>query len=112
MLTDHHDNQYDKVACMALRVVSILSSSEVGKELDQSKPPITASKPLITKGVATKPAATKPPVLAKKPVVGAELEPVRMQKLNEYFRKFVVELLKMFEQDRTLLENKGSFIIR
>lgn len=92
---------------MALKVVSILSSSEAGKVLDQSKPPIPASKHLVTK--ATK-RSDPPPVPAKKPVVGAE--PMKTQKLNEYFRKFVVELLKMFDQDRTLLEDKGSFIIR
>ena len=32
--------------------------------------------------------------------------------LNKYFRTFLVELLRMFETDRTLLETKGSFVIR
>ena len=32
---------------------------------------------------------------------------------NKYFRLFVVELLKMFDRDnKTLLDKKGSFIIR
>jgi hypothetical protein len=32
--------------------------------------------------------------------------------LNKYFRTFLVELLGMFETDRSLLDNKGSFVIR
>ena len=32
--------------------------------------------------------------------------------LNKYFRTFLVELLRMFETDRSLLDNKGSFVIR
>ena len=32
--------------------------------------------------------------------------------LNKYFRTFMVELLRMFETDRLLLDTKGSFVIR
>ena len=32
--------------------------------------------------------------------------------LNKYFRMLLLELLKMFNSSKTLLERKGSFIIR
>ena len=32
--------------------------------------------------------------------------------MNGYFTKFMVSLLKLFSTDRTLLEDRGSFIIR
>lgn len=32
--------------------------------------------------------------------------------LNTYFTKFMINLLRLFNSDRKLLEDKGSFIIR
>lgn len=100
MLTDHRDSQYDKVVRMALQVVSILSSSEVGME-PEPKAPARTPPPVRTSAKWKEPTPpTKQGVAKPHP------------RLNEYFRKFMVELLRMFESDQVLLEKKGSFIIR
>ena len=95
MLTDYHDSQYDKVVRMALQVVAILSSSKASMETESNE---SVSAPVLWKASPTPSAADK--------LVKSKLQ------LNEYFHKFMVELLKMFDSDRMLLENKGSFIIR
>ena len=102
MLGDHHDKEYDKVACMTLEVVSMLSYSEAGIEGAESSTPTAKD----GKGVSPAPSSTSSG--ASKHQVTPRAQP----KLNEYFRKFVVELLKMFDSDKALLENKGSFLIR
>ncbi|XP_064393704.1 protein VAC14 homolog isoform X2 [Halichondria panicea] len=118
MLTD----QYDKVLKMALQVLSILSTSKVGLEIDAQTEP--RPKPALTSTLATqadgKPKAstdtrTRSPVQAKaketksKAVVATtESKP----QLNKYFRLFLLELLKMFGTDRALLERKGNLLIR
>ncbi len=111
MLTDHHDSQYDKVARMTLKVVAILSSSEASVPLSSSDPsPIS---PTHRGGKTAK--ETSNPLLAKKGNAGKAAiaqQKDQQPKLNQYFQKFMVELLKMFELDATLLENKGSFVIR
>ena len=116
MLADHHDSQYDTVACMALQVVSILSTSQAGIEPESSDPPPpqptrggTKAKESTGSSSSGKSSKLVKPPLAEKPAVA--LKP-QVMRLNEYFQKFMIELLKMFDSDRALLENKGSFIIR
>ncbi len=107
---------------MALQVLSILSTSKVGLEIDAQTEP--RPKPTLTPTSATQTADSKPkastdtktrsPVQAKaketksKPVAQTESKP----QLNKYFRLFLLELLKMFGSDRALLERKGSLLIR
>ena len=115
MLNDHRDNQFDKVARMALNVVSILSRSEVGMETESSDPATSSSKDSPRKKDRLSPVPSSSSSATTSSSTGKQQQAaaVRPQpRLNEYFRKFVVELLKMFDSDRPLLENKGSFIIR
>ena len=100
MLTDHHESQYDKVACMALQVVAILSSSQASKEMDSSA---TSPDTPVKGGKGDRGKASK-----QDTHVVVKPQPM----LNEYFHKFMVEILKMFDSDKALLENKGSFLIR
>lgn len=114
-----------QVLKMALQVLSILSASKVGLEINAQTEP--APKPALTptqppqaadrKTRAPTDARTRSPVQAKakasaeaktKAVTQTEIKP----QLNKYFRLFLLELLKMFGTDQGLLEKKGSFIIR
>ncbi len=100
MLTDYRDSQYDKVARMALQVVSVLSTSE-----DPELPAPYPSPPATRGGLKTRESTHS--AAAKQAAVGKT-----HNRLNEYFRKFMVELLNIFDSDRPLLEEKGSFLIR
>lgn len=88
MLTD----QGDKVVRLALQVISILSSSEVGREVEST-------------ALATAPQAKLPSRRSASPAP-------KQAHLNKFFRLFLIELLKLFDADRTLLEKKGGLIIR
>ncbi len=115
-------HNFSQVLKMALQVLSILSTSKVGLEIDAQTEP--RPKPALTSTLATqadgKPKAstdtrTRSPVQAKaketksKAVVATtESKP----QLNKYFRLFLLELLKMFGTDRALLERKGNLLIR
>ena len=120
---------------MALQVVSILSSSKGALEVDGKELPdsqkqadhrggtdiATASPGTRSKfqqsrlnfgktHVATKPASGSDGGEGGGGVRGeasGEVTP-----LNKYFRSFMVELLRMFDTDRSLLDTKGSFVIR
>lgn len=102
MMTEHLDVQYDKVVRMALQVVATLSSSKGSTSPGNSDPP---PKP---EGKGKESSAT--------PARGKQLvkhQPSQSQPpLNKYFHMFIVELLKLFDSNGTLLESKGSFIIR
>ncbi len=100
---------------MALQVLSILSASKVGLEIDtQIEPALnpTPTQPADRKSKPpTDPRSRSPVQQAKaktKVVAPTEIKP----QLNKYFRLFLLELLKMFGTDQGLLEKKGSFIIR
>ena len=118
---------------MALQVVSILSSSKGALEVDD-KDTATSQKSTDHKGAEAsgnsssgskfgssksqlshfnkKSATNKPtsgPMSAEGTGRGATGE---VTPLNKYFKTFVVELLRMFDTDRSLLESKGSFVIR
>ena len=80
---------------LALQVISILSTSKAGLELESAENEPEQKQPGKSSGAGT-------------PGKGA----TPRAHLNKYFRLFLVELLKMFDKDRTLLDQKGSFIIR
>ena len=118
---------------MALQVVAILSSSKGAAEVDgdvikDSTPSGATQKQLIDAtptgskfgspksqhsrfGKASSTAAT-----ATKAGEGGGVAVGRatgeVTSLNKYFRTFLVELLRIFDTDRSLLDNKGSFVIR
>ena len=122
---------------MALQVVSILSSSKGALEVDGDiikDPSPLGAKHSDHKGADSPPTGSKfsssksqlsrfgktsstSAISATKAVdrggsvaVGGATGEVTP--LNKYFRTFLVELLRMFETDRSLLDNKGSFVIR
>lgn len=98
---------------MALHATAILSTSracmDIPAEVIASFPDTTpTTKPSPpTSATGSKPQLSSPnysksEVMCLTPCPG-----------NKYFRLFVVELLKMFDRDnKTLLERKGSFIVR
>ena len=122
-----------QVVRTALQVVSILSTSEGALDADDkdlsSSQPTTDHKGTETSSSGSKASGStksqlsrfgsKSSVLSAKPSGGGttaageggggEGEGTR---LNKYFRTFLVELLRMFETDRSLLDTKGSFVIR
>lgn len=121
---------------MALQVVSILSSSKGALETDD---PTAQKQGEQTRGGADHPVAvvsagnkfsssktptsrfgkTTPikPVGSSTMASGGVVVSVgtttgEVTPLNKYFRTFMVELLRMFDTDQSLLDNKGSFVIR
>ena len=115
---------------MALQVVSILSSSKGALEADEQDLSSSAQTTTDHKGPETgnKATASSKSQLSR---FGKGLTATKQTgggattagegggggggegtQLNKYFRTFLVELLRMFETDRTLLETKGSFVIR
>ena len=121
---------------MALQVVSILSSSKGALEVDGDiikDPSPSGAKQSDHKGADSTPVGSKfsssksqtsrfgkssstTTVSATKAVDGGGVAvggaTGEVTPLNKYFRTFLVELLRMFETDRSLLDNKGSFVIR
>ena len=101
---------------MALQVLAILSASKDGLEIDTQLseaspvPEQTQKKPssTTTESKTKSDARSKSPQPKTKGTVEAKSKP----QLNKYFKLFLLELLKMFGRDRSLLEKKGSFIIR
>ena len=87
-----------QVVRLALQVISILSTSKASLELESAENEPEQKKP----GKATKNSAAA--------TAGKGATPRAY--LNKHFRLFLVELLKMFDKDRALLDQKGSFIIR
>ena len=76
---------------MALKVIAVLSTSKASLEAEAT--------PAHTHSVEGAP----------------QLQPTDASPrthLNKYFRLFLVELLKLFNSNRTLLDNKGPSIIR
>lgn len=105
MLIDHFDVQYDKVVRMALQVVATLSSSKGSSSLvngEKNSPPLKEIKGKES-SVSTARWKQQQQQLVKQQ---------NLPQLNKYFHTFMVELLKLFDSNRTLLETKGSFIIR
>ena len=74
---------------MSLNVIAVLSTSKAGVE---DHPEATPT--LVAVGNAPNHA-----VPAK-------------DSTNHYFRRFLIELLRMFDKDRSVLDRKGQFIIR
>ena len=114
MLTEHSDLQYDKVVKMALLVVATLSSSKGSSPTGNPGSADTRQAPAAPHEPKQKEQATSSPPVAgrggKQP--GKQQQPLAQPQLNKYFHMFMVELLKLFDCNRTLLEAKGSFIIR
>lgn len=100
-----------QVVRMALQVIAILSTSKAGLELEPSPAVSTTSLPS-----STPPPPTPSSVISKNNrshIKGtAPTLTTPHPYLNKYFRLLVVELLKMFDSDKTLLDRKASFIIR
>ena len=82
-----------QVVRMALQVIATLSTSRAGLELESSS---SSSSSSSSKAVSKSTTPT----------------PTPHPHLNKYFRMLLLELLKMFNSSKTLLERKGSFIIR
>ena len=121
---------------MALQVVSILSSSKGALEVDgdiikDSSPLGAAQKQSDHKGGTDSPPTGSKFSSSKSSRLGKASSTTTTAKamdgvggvseggatgevtpLNKYFRTFLVELLRMFETDRSLLDSKGSFVIR
>lgn len=97
---------------MALQVIAILSTSKAGLELESSLA-VSSTTPLPS---STPPPPTPSSVISKNNrshIKGtAPTLTTPHPYLNKYFRLLVVELLKMFDSDKTLLDRKASFIIR
>ena len=93
---------------MALQVISILSASKDYPEVDTHHlaPQLTQQRTHKHTSPST--------AVASKGGSGVQLKlPAKPHpQLNKYFRLFLVELLKLFDRDRSLLEKKGSFIVR
>eukprot|EP00731_Ephydatia_muelleri_P026917 Em0018g1017a len=87
MLTDPSD----KVLRMALKAIAVLSTSKASLEVEP--PPVHVHS---TEGLSQ----------AQTADVSSRTH------LNKYFRLFLVELLRMFNSNRVLLDNKGPSIIR
>ena len=108
-----------QVVCMALHAIAILSTSRACMDLSPSLTTSTTgteATPTKTKSSGSKSsqsATHTPSAAAGKPEEGQKVMRLTPCPGNEYFRLFIVELLKMFDKDnRILLEKKGSFIIR
>ena len=113
---------------MALQVVSILSSSKGALEVDDKDPPTSqksadhkeaeasssgskfGSPKLQLSRFGKTSASNKPGSAAAEGTGGGATGEVTP--LNKYFKTFMVELLRMFDADRSLLDSKGSFVIR
>ena len=80
-----------KVLRMALKAIAVLSTSKASLEVEP--PPVHVHS---TEGLSQ----------AQTADVSSRTH------LNKYFRLFLVELLKMFNSNRVLLDNKGPSIIR
>ena len=129
-----------QVVRMALQVVSILSSSKGALEVDgdiikDPSPSSSGAKQSDHKGADSTPVGNKfsssksqlsrfskasstTTASATKAVDGGGVGVAvggatgEVTPLNKYFRTFLVELLRMFATDCSLLDNKGSFVIR
>ena len=112
-----------QVVRMALQVLAILSASKDGLEIDtqlseasraaeqtQKKPSSSSGPTSESKSKVASDTKSRSPVVpkSKAPTVEAKSKP----QLNKYFRLFLLELLKIFDSNRSLMEKKGSFIIR
>jgi len=110
---------------MALQVLTTLSTTKDGPDMNGALVgDRVAKKTTETKsksGNDSKPKSTPDPrsrspgeSRAKQlsPVKAKSIDPKPKPHLNKYFRLFLIELLKMFGNNRPLLEKKGTFIIR
>ena len=115
---------------MALQVVSSLSLSKGAQEVDPKDQHDTPAISQTTTPVGSKTATTSVLSAGKfgankyktvgssssrnsSPGPAAVVVPTPRLQLNKYFRMFLLELVKMFRAERSLLDGKtGSFIIR
>ena len=102
---------------MALHATAILSTSRACMDIppELTTPPGTTPTPAGNSASAEK----KTPTVEKgqKKTQSTKSEGHQVMSLtpcpgNQYFRPFMVELLKIFDQDKSLFEKKGSFIVR
>ena len=98
-----------QVVRLALQVISTLSTSNASLELES---PESHQDQKGQGKTTTNSSAAKTGKGASGANVKGVAIPTPRAHLNKYFRLFLVELLKMFDKDRTLLDQKGSFIIR
>lgn len=87
MLTDPSD----KVLRMALKVIAVLSTSKASLEVEPSPGHAHSTE-------------------GSSPAQSADI--TSRTHLNKYFRLFLIELLKIFNSNRALLDTKGSSIVR
>lgn len=118
---------------MALQVVSILSSSKGALETDEKEPSDSqkqsdhrggTDRDVSSSGSKFSSSKSQPSRSGKtsssSKLTGGSEEGGRAGdvatgeaiSLNKYFRNFLVELLRMFNTDRSLLDTKGSFVVR
>ena len=101
---------------MALHAIAILSTSRACLDLPPSltTPTIHETTPTKTKSSShSKSPATHSTPAATGSDGGQKVMRLTPCPSNNYFRLFIVELLKMFDRDnRILLDRKGNFIVR
>lgn len=121
---------------MALQVVSILSSSKGALEVDekelsdyqkQSDNRGRTDRDASSSGSKLSSSKSQLPQFGKasssskltdeceregEGVAAGDVATGEAMTLNKYFRNFLVELLRMFNTDHSLLDTKGSFVIR
>ena len=121
---------------MALQVVSILSSSKGALQVDEKEPSDSQkhsdhrggtdrdASPLGSKFSSSKSQQSRfgKTSSSSKSTGGSEgggggrggggVATGEATALNKYFKNFLVELLRMFNTDRSLLDTKGSFVVR
>ena len=106
---------YLQVVCMALHAIAILSTSRACLDLPPSltTPTVPETTPTKTKSSSSKSHATNPAPVPPASDGGQKVMRLTPCPSNNYFRLFIVELLKMFDRDnRVLLDRKGNFIVR
>ena len=82
-----------QVIFLALRLVCMMSVSTAGLEIEAEE------------------AGSQDAAVGRASNMGGMTAP-SYQKVSLYFSEFLFKLLKMFSKDSTLLENRGSFMIR
>lgn len=87
VLLDRISDPADEVVILDLKVLAEISASEAGTPRKNSPEGLSSGRPLNGTSSSTK-------------------------KLNEYFYKFLLNLVAKFRVDRKLLEEKGGFIVR
>lgn len=92
----------DEVVLLDLEALADISSNPAGRQNKNVVKEVGQEKSQESKKTAAAAAAITASAVEGKEITG----------LNHYFDKFMMELIKLFHTDPSLLEEKGSFIIR